>query len=106
MPWWTWIALGFFALTLLGVAVFGVWALGRVQRMLTSGEEIAARAEEVALRAEMLGERLERSSARAEDMQRRLDDLDRSVAQLGVLGWALGDVRRGAWRVRKGYLRK
>jgi hypothetical protein len=106
VPWWTWIALGVFALTVVGTAIFAAWAFGRAKGARTSAEAIMEQAQGVARGSEELERRLERTSARTEELQRDLERLQRSLERLGVLGWALGDARRTVARVRGAYLRK
>jgi hypothetical protein len=106
VPWWTWIALGFFALTLVATATFAVWALGRTKGARASAGALVERLEEVQRQGEELERRLERTNARAEELQRDRERLQRSLDRLGVLGWALGDARRTVARARGVYLRK
>ena len=106
MPWWTWIALGVFALTVVATAIFAAWAFGRARGTHGSAEAILEQVQDLARRSEELERRLERTSARAEEVQRDLERLERSLQRLGVLGWALGDARRTVARVRGAYLRK
>ena len=105
MPWWTWIALGVFALVVVATSIFAVWAFGRLKVLSVSGDALAVRLEGLSRQADELQRRSERTSVRTEELQQSLDRVDRSVKQLGVLGWALGDLRR-VMRARKSYLRK
>jgi hypothetical protein len=106
VPWWTWIALGVFALAVVGTAIFTVSALGRLKRLSATGEMIAARLDELSRESEKLELRLEHASERGEDVRRHLERLEGSLERLGVLSWALGDARRGITRLRGAYLRK
>jgi uncharacterized protein HemX len=106
VPWWTWIALGVFALTVVATAIFAAWSFGGVKGTQTSAEAIMEQLQDVARRSEELERRLERTSARAEEVQRDLERLQRSLERLGVVGWALGDARRTVAHVRGAYLRK
>ena len=106
MPWWTWIALAAFALAIVGSGLFAVWASRRVNVLVASGEVLAARMEELSRQSAELQRRSERASLRTQELQRSVDRLNRSFAQLGVLGWALGDTRRSLMRLRTSYLRK
>jgi hypothetical protein len=106
VPWWTWIALGVFALAIAATGIFSVWAFGRVKVLQASGEALAMRLEDLSRQAEELQRRGERVSVGAEELQRRMERIDRSVGDLRVLGWAVGDTRRSLMRLRKTYLRK
>jgi chromosome segregation ATPase len=106
VPWWTWIALGLFALTVLAAAIFAVFALGRIKRLTATGEAIAGQLEELSRRGEELDRRLEHANRRAQDVQRHLERVEGSLERLGVLSWALGDARTGIARLREAYLRK
>jgi hypothetical protein len=106
VPWWTWIALGAFALAVVAAAIFAVATFGRLKRLSAVGERIAARLEELSARGEELERRAEHASERAEEVERELARLQGSLERLGVLAWALGDARRGVTRLREAYLRK
>jgi predicted nuclease with TOPRIM domain len=106
VPWWTWIALGAFALTVVAAAIFAVFAFGRLKRLSATGQEIAGRLEKISRSGEELERRLEHVDERTELVQRRLERLEGSLERLGVLSWALGDARDGITRLRQAYLRK
>jgi hypothetical protein len=105
MPWWTWIALGVFALVVLATSIFALWAFGRLRVLVAGGDALAVRLEALSRQAEELQRRSERTSLGADEFQRRLDRIDRSVHDLSVLAWGLGGTRRRLMRVRS-YLRK
>jgi hypothetical protein len=106
VPWWTWIALGLFALAFLATTIFAAWAFGRLNVLFASGEALAVRLEDLSRQAEEIQRRSERTSLRTQELQQRLDRVDSSVKQLGVLHWALRDVSRSLMRARRAYLRK
>jgi cell division protein FtsB len=106
MPWWTWIALGFFGLALVATAVFALYAFGRLKRLRARGEALAAELDEVARSAEELERRAARVSEGSEQVEQARERLGRSLERLSVLTWALGDARRGLGRLRGAYLRK
>jgi predicted nuclease with TOPRIM domain len=100
MPWWTWIALGFFAAIVvagMAVALFAFRASGRARER---GETLRERVDDLARRAEALQARLEHADARSAEVQRHTERLERSLERLSVLTWALGDARRGIARIR------
>jgi chromosome segregation ATPase len=106
MPWWTWIALGVLALSLMAAAIFAAAALGRVKRLNATGTAITARLDELSGRAEELERRLEHANERIEAVQPHVELLEDSLERLGVLSWALGDARKSVTRLREAYLRK
>jgi predicted RNase H-like nuclease (RuvC/YqgF family) len=106
MPWWTWIALGVFALSVVAMAIFAVYTLGRVKRLKAEAEAITAALDEVTRRAEELERRSAHASERAAEVERARARLDGSLERLSVLSWALGDARKGIARLRGAYLRK
>jgi chromosome segregation ATPase len=100
MPWWTWIALGFFAAVVLAgvaVALLAFRALGSTRKR---GETLTERVDDLARRAEALQARLDHADERSAEVQRHTERLERSLERLSVLTWALGDARRGIARIR------
>ena len=106
MPWWTWLALGAFALALVAAAIFAVYALGRLRRAQAVAAGLQARVDELARAAEELDHRLAAAQGRAEDLERERARLTVSFERLSVLTWALSDARKGVTRLRGAYLRK
>jgi predicted nuclease with TOPRIM domain len=100
MPWWTWVALGFFALMLVLVGVHALSAFRRLRALAATGERVTAALDELTARTEALERRVEKSEARRADVEEHLERLNRSLERLSVLGWALGDARRGLARIR------
>jgi Flp pilus assembly protein TadB len=100
MPWWTWAALGFFAVVVLTGAVVVLLAFLRIRRLERTGAEVAVALEELARKSEELEARLEHANERAELVERKLAHLDRSLDRLSVLTWALGDVSKTISHVR------
>jgi predicted RNase H-like nuclease (RuvC/YqgF family) len=106
MPWWTWLALGFFALTLVATGVFAAYAVGKVRRAQALAEQLRQRVDGLARAAEDLERRLAHAQARAEELERERARLEGSLERLGVLTWALSDARKSVTRLRRTYLRK
>jgi hypothetical protein len=100
VPWWTWIALGFFAAVVLAGLFVALLAFRALTRTRERGETLTERVDDLARRAEALQARLEHADERAAEVQRHTDRLERSLARLSVLTWALGDARRGFARIR------
>ena len=104
MPWWTWIALGLFALTVVAAAIFaaafvvglGVAVAGirRMRELQSRAEAMTAVFEELMAKAEALEQR----ALTVEENRARLDAhlvrLAHSREKLGVLTWALRDATR------------
>jgi cell division protein FtsB len=94
VPWWTWIALGFFLVTLVATAVVAFVGARRVQRAQASAEAMTAAFEDLARKVEELEQRaavVEKRRARVEEHVARLG---RSRERLSVLTWALRDATR------------
>jgi predicted RNase H-like nuclease (RuvC/YqgF family) len=106
VPWWTWVALGAFALAVFATAVFAVFALGRLRRLRARAEALARAVEDVERRAEKVERRSAAASERAEDLERARRRLGGSLERLSVLSWALTDARREITRLREAYARK
>jgi predicted nuclease with TOPRIM domain len=106
MPWWTWLALGVFVLSLLALAILGVYAVGRLRRARVLAETLQTRVDELARNAEELERRMEHAQARAEEVQEKQARLQASLDRLSVLTWALSDATKSVTRVREAYLRK
>src|SRR5919106_1944258 len=94
MPWWTWIAIAFFAAAfVIGIAVAFV-AVKRMRELQSRAEAMTAAFEELMAKAEAL----ERRALTVEENRARLEShlarLGRSREKLGVLTWALRDATR------------
>ncbi|HWB56032.1 MAG TPA: hypothetical protein VG479_03750 [Gaiellaceae bacterium] len=100
MPWWTWLSLGVFALSLLGVGIFAAFAVGRMRQLLPVVETVRAQAEELERAALELERRRAQAEARREDLERARARLETSLARLSVLRWGLTDARRDVRRIR------
>jgi hypothetical protein len=100
MPWWTWAALGFFAVVVLVGAVVVLLAFLAMRRLERTGSEVESALEELTRKSEELEVRLEHANERAELVERKLAQLDRSLERLSVLTWALGDVSKTVSHVR------
>ncbi|MEX2103191.1 MAG: hypothetical protein WD805_04440, partial [Gaiellaceae bacterium] len=106
VPWWTWVALGFFAAVVVAMVVFSALVFVRLQRLRDRGDILQAELEGLAGKAERLEGRLDRAEERAELARRSIERLDASLQRLSVLTWALGDARRAVTQLRSGLLRK
>jgi len=106
MPWWTWLALGVFALALVATGIFAVYAFGRIRRAQTLAERLQARVDDLARTAEDVERRLAHAQARAEELERERARVEVSLDRLSVLTWALADARKSVTRLRRTYLRK
>jgi hypothetical protein len=100
VPWWTWLSLGVFALSLLGAGIFAAFAVGRMRQLGPVVETIRAQAEELNRAAGELERRRAHMEARRQDLERARARLDTSLAQLSVLRWGLSDARRDVRRIR------
>jgi cell division protein FtsB len=94
VPWWTWIALGFFAVVLAAALVVGFVGVRRVGRLQESAEAMAASFEALAQRAEELERRAATVEERRAVMEEHFARLGRSRQRFAVLTWALRDATR------------
>jgi predicted RNase H-like nuclease (RuvC/YqgF family) len=106
MPWWTWLALGFFTLVLVAGGIFAAYAVGQVRRAQTVVGGLQTQVDELARSAEALERRLAHAQARAEELERERARLEVSLERLPVLTWALSDTRKSVSRLHRTYLRK
>ena len=94
MPWWTWIAIAFFAAAfVVGVAV-AFAGIRRMRELQSRAEAMTAAFEELMAKAEALEQRaltVEENRAR---LEAHLARLGRSREKFGVLTWALRDATR------------
>jgi hypothetical protein len=100
VPWWTWIALGFFAVVVLAGAAVTFVSLRRMRSLQAAGVEVALALEQLTRKTQGLEERLEHASESAELVERRMAHLQESLERLSVLTWALGDVAKAVSQVR------
>ena len=106
MPWWSWLALGVFALALVATGIFAVYALGKIRRAQALAVRLQARVDDLARTAEQIERRLAHAQARAEELERERARVEVSLDRLSVLTWALADARKSVTRLRRTYLRK
>jgi len=106
MPWWTWIALGFFMVVILVGATVTFLSLRQMRRLQRAGVDVADALDGVTQKTEELERRLEHASERAEMVEKRLDRLRESLERLSVLTWALGDVGKAISQLRSAVLLK
>ncbi|HYY34078.1 MAG TPA: hypothetical protein VE693_10950 [Gaiellaceae bacterium] len=101
MPWWTWIALGFFVAVVVAGATVALISFRRMRALKTAGDEVALALDDVTRKAEELEARVERANERAELVERKMAHLQASLEHLSVLTWALGDVGKTISQVRQ-----
>jgi predicted RNase H-like nuclease (RuvC/YqgF family) len=106
MPWWTWLALGVFALALVATATFAVYAFGRIRRAQAVAGRLQARVDDLARTAEEVERRLAHAQTRAEELERERTRVEASLERLSVLTWAFSDARKSVTRLRRAYLSK
>ncbi|MGH3051758.1 MAG: hypothetical protein ACRDM8_02225 [Gaiellaceae bacterium] len=106
MPWWTWVAIGFFTAVVAALIAFSALVFVRLKSLRDRGDILQAELEALAGKTELLEDRLERAEERAERARRSIERLEASLQRLSVLTWALGDARRAVTQLRSGLLRK
>jgi hypothetical protein len=94
MPWWSWIALAFFAVVVTGGAAVAVLAVLRLRRLGATGDRVALALADLTRKTDELERRSERANQRAELVERKVAQLNASMERLSVLTWAAGDVAR------------
>jgi hypothetical protein len=100
VPWWTWIALGFFVAVVAAGALVAVASLLRVRRAQTTGVDVVGALDDLTHKTEELEARLEHAAERAEHVEVKIAQLQESLERLSVLTWALGDVGKTIAQVR------
>jgi hypothetical protein len=100
MPWWSWIALVFFAVVVTSGTAVAVLAVLRMRRLGATGDRVAVALADLTHKTDELERRLERANERAELVERRIAQLNASMERLSVLTWAAGDVARTISHVR------
>jgi uncharacterized protein YlxW (UPF0749 family) len=100
VPWWTWIALVFFAVVVAAGGAIAIVSLLRMRRARTTADELRAAVDELTRKTEELEARLEHAAERAEFVERKVAKLEASLERLGVLRWALGDFTKAISQVR------
>jgi hypothetical protein len=94
VPWWTWIALGFFVVVLVATAAAAFVGVRRLRRAQASAEAMLVAFEGLAVKAEQLEERAMGAEERRARVEEHFARLARSRERLGVLTWALRDATR------------
>jgi hypothetical protein len=100
VPWWTWIALGFFVVVVLAGSVITFIGLGRMRSLQAAGVEVALVLDDLTRKTEGLEARLAHANENAELVERRMAHLQESLERLSVLSWALGDVTKAVSQLR------
>jgi hypothetical protein len=104
MPWWTWIALGFFAAVVLAASVMALLALRTLGALQSVGDRLNAALEDLNAKTLELERRSERASRRVEEAEPHFDHLRRTMERFSVLTWALGDVLKTVGEMRSALL--
>jgi hypothetical protein len=100
VPWWTWIALGFFAAALVATLVLAFVGVRRIRGLQARAEEMTAAFEQLTSKAEELERRAETVEERRAQLEEHFARLGRSRERLSVLTWALRDATRGLTGLR------
>ncbi|MEO8290930.1 MAG: hypothetical protein ABI649_08065 [Gaiellaceae bacterium] len=100
MPWWTWMALGFFLAVLVVAAVYGLVLARSMRVFAVTGERVTVALEELAAKGEALERRSAEVEARREAAQAHFDHLNATLERFSVLTWAIGDVAKTVTEVR------
>jgi hypothetical protein len=101
VPWWTWIALGFFGVVLLATMAVAFVSIRRLRSAQASAEAMMVAFEGLAAKAEQLEARAADVEERRARVEEHFARLARSRERLGVLTWALRDATREVTSLRK-----
>ena len=94
MPWWTWIAIGVFALTAAGGGTaFALLALRTFRCLGASGRSVSGSLDELSRAGERLSTSGEALSGESEELERAIARLRASIRRLATLLRALADAR-------------
>jgi hypothetical protein len=106
VPWWTWLCLGIFLLTLVAAAVFSLYALGRLRHHAAALEGVRAQFDELAVASQELERRQARNQEHLAEFQRRRARAEASLGQVRYLTSTLSEALGGPRRARGRYLSK
>jgi hypothetical protein len=101
VPWWTWIAIGFFVVVLVATIVVGFVGVRQLRSAQASAEAMLLAFEGLTAKAEQLEERAASVEEKRAHVEEHFARLARSRERLGVLTWALGDATRELTGLRK-----
>jgi hypothetical protein len=104
MPWWTWVALAFFASPIVAAGVIAMLTLRSLNALQAVGERLTAALEDLAAKGEELERRTELASRRVESAEAHFDHLRTTLDRFSVLTWALGDVAKAVGELRSAVL--
>jgi outer membrane murein-binding lipoprotein Lpp len=104
VPWWTWVALGFFVAVILAGGVVALVAFRALGALQATGEQLTVALEELAAKSEQLERSSERAAERLEAAEPHFEHLRATLDRFSVLTWALGDVAKTVGEVRNAVL--
>jgi outer membrane murein-binding lipoprotein Lpp len=104
VPWWTWVALGFFVAVILAGGVVSLLAFRTLRALEATGELLAAALEDLAAKSEQLERSSERAAERMETAEPHFEHLRTTLDRFSVLTWAFGDVAKTVGEVRNAVL--
>jgi nitrogen fixation protein FixH len=104
VPWWTWVALGFFAAVVIVACIFALLALRAMSALQSVGDRLQVAFEDLAAKSEELERRAARASGGVEAAEPHFEHLRATLDRFSVLTWAIGDIARTVGRLRSGLL--
>jgi hypothetical protein len=104
MPWWTWVALAFFAACVLAASIIALLALRSMSRLQTVGERLQVAFDDLASKSEELERRAAHASGRVESAEPHFEHLRTTLDRFSVLTWAIGDMAKTVSRLRSAVL--
>jgi uncharacterized membrane protein YcfT len=100
MPWWTWIALGFFTAVLVAAGIVAAVAFSSMKALQAVGLGLTAAVNELNAKATELERKSLRVSVQVEAAEPHIDHLNTTLERFSVLTWALGDVAKTVGELR------
>jgi outer membrane murein-binding lipoprotein Lpp len=100
MPWWTWIAVGFFAAVLVAAAIVAAVAFRSMKALQAVGMQLTTAVDELNAKAIELERKSVRASRQVEVAEPHFDHLKTTLDRFSVLTWALGDVAKTVGELR------
>jgi hypothetical protein len=104
VPWWTWVALGFFAAVVLAASIVALLALRSMSALGDVCERLQAAFEDLDAKSQELERRAARASERVESAEPHFEHLRVTLDRFSVLTWAIGDMAKTVGRLRSGLL--
>ena len=104
VPWWTWVALGFFAAVVIAASIVALFALRSMSALQSVGERLQVAFDDLAAKSDELERRAARASSGVESAEPHFEHLRVTLDRFSVLTWAIGDMAKAVGRLRSGLI--